>query len=309
MSNVSGVHHVAIGVRNLETMKSFYRDALGFTEVFAEFGQSEQELMYEVVRASHVVFGGVILKQKAGGILVELIRMTFPVARSIREDFRYGDIGVAKITVAVSDVRTAYEELKDKVNFCSRPKLAAITEWGDYSFVYCRDPEGNLIELVSMTKVEVKGRFGGARWIGISVTNLERSLSFYQKTLGFHVVIMNSHESFSGLVDEVSGGEDTRIRSCLLAATSKDDGMIELFEVLKPRGRSIPFATMWGDYGYLQVCFNCDDIREVKAHGEELGMEFLCEPKRMEGGIPDHPGEFLYGKDPDGIPIEFLFLQ
>jgi hypothetical protein len=94
---------------------------------------------------------------------------------------------------------------------------------------------------------------------------------------------MNSHESFSGLVDEVSGGEDTRVRSCLLAATSRGNGMIELFEILKPRGRSIPFSAMWGDYGYLQVCFNCDDIRDVKAHGEELGMEFLCAPKRMGG--------------------------
>jgi hypothetical protein len=28
----------------------------------------------------------------------------------------------------------------------------------------------------------------------------------------------------------------------------------------------------------------------------------------MDGGIPEHPGEFFYGKDPDGIPIEFLFL-
>jgi len=309
MSTVSGIHHVAIGVRNLGIMKSFYRDVLRFAEVFAEFGETEQELMCEVVRAPHVVFGGVILKQKAGGILVELIQMTTPVPRAIRKDFRYGDIGVAKITVAVPDARASYEELKKKVDFCSRPKLAAITGWGDYSFVYCRDPEGNLVELVSMTNAEVKDGFGGARWIGISVTNLERSISFYQKNLGFHAVIMNSHESFSGLVDEVSGGEGTRVRSCLLAATSRDDGMIELFEVLKPRGRSIPFSAMWGDYGFLQVCFNCDDIRDVKAHGEKLGMEFLCAPKRMEGGIPDHPGEFLYGKDPDGIPIEFLFLQ
>ena len=24
--------------------------------------------------------------------------------------------------------------------------------------------------------------------------------------------------------------------------------------------------------------------------------------------IPDHPGEFVYARDPDGIPVEFLFL-
>jgi hypothetical protein len=35
---------------------------------------------------------------------------------------------------------------------------------------------------------------------------------------------------------------------------------------------------------------------------ESAGMEFLCSPK-----IKDE-GEFVYAKDPDGIPIEFLFL-
>ena len=308
MSRTSGVHHVAIGVKNLEPMKSFYRDILGFTEIFAEFDESEQEIMRDVARASRVVFGGVILCQRAGGILLELIRMTAPAPRPIRKDFRYGDIGVAKITVAVSDVKVLYDELKGKVNFCSGPKVTAIRGWGDYPFVYCRDPEGNLVELVSMTNVEAKGRFGGVRSIGISVTDLERSISFYQKHLGFDVVMMGSHEGFSGLVDEVSGGKDTRFRSCLLAANNKGDGMIELFEVSKPRGRSIPFSTNWGDFGYLQVCFNCNDINGMASYGEEAGIEFLCSPKRMDGGIPGHPGEFVYAKDPDGIPIEFLFL-
>lgn len=76
-------------------------------------------------------------------------------------------------------------------------------------FVYCRDPEGNLVEFVSITNVEVKGGFGGARSVGISVTDLERSIFFYQKHLGFDVMMISSHENFSGLVDEVSGDKDT----------------------------------------------------------------------------------------------------
>jgi hypothetical protein len=35
------------------------------------------------------------------------------------------------------------------------------------------------------------------------------------------------------------------------------------------------------------------------ARGNEAGMEFLCSPRVMDGGIPDHPGEAVYGKDPD----------
>jgi catechol 2,3-dioxygenase-like lactoylglutathione lyase family enzyme len=150
--------------------------------------------------------------------------------------------------------------------------------------------------------VEIKGGFGGVRSFGISVTNLERSISFYQKYLGFDVVMMSRHENFSGLVDEVSGDKDTRVRSCLLAANNKGDCMIELFEVSKPRGRSIPFSANWGDFGYLQVCFNCDDIGGMASYGEKVGMEFLCSPKIKDGG------EFVYAKDLDGIPIEFLFL-
>ena len=80
MSKISGVHHVAIGVENLEGMKSFYRDVLGFTETFAEFGESEQEIMREVTRSSRVVFFGAILCQRAGGILLELIHMSEPLA-------------------------------------------------------------------------------------------------------------------------------------------------------------------------------------------------------------------------------------
>ncbi len=307
MGKISGVHHVAIGAKNLEAMKSFYCDVLGFTEVFAEFDESEQEIMREVTRSSRAVFSGTILCQKAGGILLELIHLSEPVPRPIRKDFRYGDIGVAKITVAVSDVREVYEELKDKANFCSLPKVAAIPGWTDYPFVYCRDPEGNLVELVSAS-ARTEGIFGGACSIGISVTDLERSVSFYRNLLGFHVAIIDIHEGFSGLVDEVSAGAHSRVRSCLLSANGKRDAMIELFEVLKPRGRSIPFSAIWGDFGYLQVAFNCDDIRAVVHDLERAGMDLLCSPKVMDGGIPEHPGEFVYVRDPDGIPIEFLFL-
>lgn len=307
MGKTSGVHHVAIGVKNLDTMKSFYREVLGFTEVFAEFDESEQEIMREVTRSSRAVFSGAILLQKAGGILLELIHMSEPVPRPIREDFRYGDIGVAKMTVAASDVRLVYEELKDGVSFCSQPKVTVLPGWGDYPFVHCKDPEGNLVEVVS-TNVAAEGIFGGVRSIGISVTDLERSISFYRNHLGFDVVKMDIHESFSGLVDEVSGATDTRVRSCLLSVNAKWGAMVELFEVLRPRGRSIPFSTHWGDFGYLQVAFSCDDIHGMASEIEAAGMDLLCSPKVMDGGIPDHPGEFVYAREPDGIPVEFLFL-
>ena len=307
MSEMSGVHHMAMGVEGLETMKTFYRDLMGFTEVYADFGESEQEIMREVTRSSRTVFSGTILRQKAGGILLELIHMVEPSPRPIRRDVRYGDIGVAKITVAASSVRSVYEELKDRVQFCSTPKTTLAPNLGDYEFVYCRDPEGNLVEIVS-TSLWSGGEFGGALAAGIAVSDLERSVRFYRNHLGFSVVMVETHEAFSGLVDEVSGTAGTRVRSCLLSAVVRGEAMVELFETLTPRGRSIPFSTRWGDYGYLQVAFNCDDIPGIAWDLEKAGMDLLCGPKVMEGSILGHPGEFLYARDPDGIPIECLSL-
>jgi catechol 2,3-dioxygenase-like lactoylglutathione lyase family enzyme len=302
MGGVSGVHHVAIGVKDLERMKSFYRNVVGFSDIFAEFAESEQPVMREVTRSSRAVFAGVILAQKGGGVLLELIHMSEPLPRPVRADFRYGDIGVAKVTVAVTDVNRTYEALKDGAVFCTPPKSAVVPGWGDYVFFYCRDPEGNLVELVS-AGVGAEGISGVCRSVGLSVSNLERSLAFYRDRLGFTTVFIDIHEGFSGLVDEVSGSAGTCVRSCLLSANKDRACMIELFEVVTPRGRSIPFSTRWGDFGYLQTAFSCDDIRATAA-----GMELLCNPKVMEGGIPDHPGEFVYVRDPDGIPVEFLFL-
>ncbi len=302
------VHHIALGVNDLETMRRFYETVLGFTNVFIEIEEGDHDVMCDVVRTPRVVFSGVSFGQEAEGIALELIRMVDPVPRPIRKDFRYGDIGVAKMSIAVSDVAQLYEELKGKVNFCAEPRTAVIPHWGDYHFVYCRDPEGNMVEFVSGANISAKTRFGGVRWVGIAVTNLDRSIAFYQRLLGLDKLLIASHDSFSGMLDEVVGAAGARVRSCLLG-NSIDGGVVELFEVVNPRGRSIPFGTNFGDFGYLQTCFYHADINRIASFCAEAGIEFLTGPKVMDDGIPEHAGSFIYIRDPDGIPLEFLTLH
>ncbi len=297
-----GVHHVAIGVKNLGEMKTFYHDILGFNTIFIEFDDSPQEMMEGVIRTKPVHFAMVMFSQEPGGILIELAQMSNPVPRDIRKDFRYGDIGVSKIVMAVPDIDKFYETSKDRIKFCSKPKLALIPDYGDYHFVYSKDPEENMIEFVSGTDLQTTNKFGNFRWVGISVMDLESSIEFYQKYLGFDSIYIKTHDSFTGLVDEVSGGNQTEVRSCVLA-NSKGGGMIELFEVVKPRGRSIPILTKWGDFGYLQACLQCENITDLVSAYNKNGIEFLSEL------VVNDDASFIYLKDPDGIPLEFLFLQ
>ena len=307
MYGLSGIHHIAIGVKSLETMVSFYRDNLSFTRVFGQFPEAEHPPMNEVVRTPRVVFSGIMFNQEPEGIFLELIQMREPTPRFIREDFKYGDIGVAKLTIAVSDVTKFHKEMEDKLNFCSAPKHATIPGWGDYDFVYCRDPEGNLLEFNSGKNINTQGTFGGVIRAGVSVTNLQRAKSFYQQHMELQDVVIDDHECFSGLIDKVSGNSMTKVRSCVLA-NNKGSGMLEIFEVLEPRGRSIPFSTRWGDFGYLQVCFNCTDVPGLETHCEEAGIDFLCKLQAMDTDKPELAGTFIYIKDPDGIPLEFVHI-
>ena len=128
-------------------------------------------------------------------------------------------------------------------------------------------------------------------------------MAFYQKHTDFDSVVIEPHDSFSGLVAEVSGSADTQVRSCLLA-NSNGFHMLELYEVSKPRGRSIPFHTLWGDYGYLEAAYVCDDLMATAKYWIQEGIEFICHPTPIV--MDDVTGWFMYGRDPDGIPVEIV---
>jgi hypothetical protein len=138
--------------------------------------------------------------------------------------------------------------------------------------------------------------------VGISVTDLQRSMLFYRKHAGYDNVVIGVHNGFSGLVDEISGAKETKVISCLLT-NNKGDGMIELFEMVQPRGRSIPSFTIWGDFGYWQTCHICENVPEMADNLARKGVQFFTELKYMHD---EHEGVFIYAQDPDGIPIEFI---
>jgi catechol 2,3-dioxygenase-like lactoylglutathione lyase family enzyme len=306
MSRALGVDHAGMGVKDWEVMKSFYMDVLGFNKVLGEMPERDHEAIQGLVRSSPAIHHAIHLSHPAGGISVALFHCKIPIPRPIRKDFRYGDIGLNKMTMAVSDVDQVYRDLKKNMTFCSAPKSLMIPGRTDHRFVYGRDPQGNIIEFISGPLAPVEKGFGGVRWLGIAVTDVERSKAFYQKHFEFNRVVVDSHDAYSGLVDEVSGGSSTVVHSCLLAA-DQGNGMVELFQVDRPKGRSIPFGTLWGDFGYLQVCLAGVDVNAMMTYCETEGFEVLLPPQII--GDPEHGGAFMYMRDPDGVLIEYAIFS
>jgi catechol 2,3-dioxygenase-like lactoylglutathione lyase family enzyme len=279
------IHHIAVGVENLARMREFYESSLGFTTVVAEFRGVNAPIMAEVARSAALTFDGVILGHESGGILLELVQRTHPAARAIRADFTVGDIGLNGFVLEVGDG----------------------TPLASKSRTTRRDPEGNLIWIETVRPQPGIESRPGVRGVIIGVSDLARSASFYAGLLGFRP--RGSSDEPEELTAESRDGRASRARvRSMRLNSSTQDSWIELIESVSPRGRSIPFATNWGDYGYLQTCFSCESASHVAAGLREAGITLLCAPHPAGPGPVETVGEFVYALDPDGAPVEFLHL-
>lgn len=302
IDSIVGVDHIGIGVRDMAGMRSFYAEVLGYDRILAEMPEADHPAIRGLLRAPRAVHSATLLGSDHGGLTVALFHAVEPVPRPVRADPRYGDIGVAKVTFGVPDLAAFSAEMRGLAGLCSTPRCALLEDGGEYRFAYGRDPEGNLIEVFS------DGGTTGCpapvfRSIGIAVTDLDRSLAFYQDILGFDRTVVAPHEAFSGLIDEITGERGATARSCLVA-NSDGGGMLEILEVTKPRGRSIPFGAQWGDFGYLQICLRGADPQALAAEVEAARLDVLLPLQEVDD--PERPAVFMYVRDPDGIPVEIV---
>jgi len=137
------IRHTGLVVYDLEKAIHFYRDILGLKvqRQMQEFGSFIDNLLgIKGVRLKTV-------KMAAGdGGLLELLN--FQSSPTAERQRRINQIGYSHIAFTVDDLEYEYQRLKKiGIKFDSAPqvspdKLARV--------VFCRDPEGNHIELVQM---------------------------------------------------------------------------------------------------------------------------------------------------------------
>lgn len=306
----AGMFHVAFGVRDLDKSVKFYMETLEITEILEEFHLTFNPMPDTFHNSFHLIEGKMIF-HKTGGLTLEPIIKRCPTPRAIFAEPRLGDIGPNKVTFAVSDVETFFQQYQEKVRFIGNPQFTTLPGLGDYAFVYGKDPDGNILEFASWEGAKVEeGLLGGARILGVGVTDLARSKAFYQEHCDMDIVV-SEHDKFSGLVGGVSGSPDMHIKSCLLDCSRSDQSpvgtaMFELYEVSNPRGRSIPFGTEWGDYGFMELStVAIGNKYELALYYENHGIEVVQRPTTVSVDNDENMENwFMYARDPDGNFVE-----
>jgi len=129
-----------------------------------------------------------------------------------------------------------------------------------------------------------------------TVSNMERSISFYKDILGMKV-LWDSFEAgiqFKGPVaDKITGCPGTEQRLVFLTI---GDGLLELVEYTPP-GKSL-VDNKASDTGSCHVCFITENIQELYHKLSENGVQFHCDPQN------NGYSWIMYFRDPDGIILE-----
>src|SRR4051812_21280628 len=139
--------------------------------------------------------------------------------------------------------------------------------------------------------------------VGITVSDLDRSVAFYTDVLSFEKV--SEFEVDGPEYEHLTGVFGVRMR---VARMRLGDEFLELTEYLAPKGRAIPEDSRSNDRWFQHVAIITSDmdaaypqLRSHKVQRASSGPQRLPDWNRNAAGI-----RAFYFRDPDGHPLEIL---
>ncbi|ROT33380.1 VOC family protein [Micromonospora sp. HM5-17] len=143
-----------------------------------------------------------------------------------------------------------------------------------------------------------------AAHVGISVTDLDRSVAFYQALTGLAPVVRDETMRGDGFARS-QGLPCTRLR---YATFHLDNLGIDLIQFQEPAGD--PATVAANRPGSMHLCFEVADLRAVYDRMRDAGFAFFGEPYTFvpeEVSPPEAAGtEVAYFNDPDGTNLELI---
>jgi len=135
---------------------------------------------------------------------------------------------------------------------------------------------------------------------GLTVSNLERSLAFWQGVLGFEL----SHRAHQtgDLARGITGVSGAEISIAVLKGPGHK---IELLEYHAPPERKQHIDLQPCDVGSVHVALTVDNLDAVLERIAVSGWKAAGIPQTLQSG-PNAGKRVIYVRDPDGTTIEFM---
>jgi catechol 2,3-dioxygenase-like lactoylglutathione lyase family enzyme len=306
---VSGIQQIGIGVQNVHEAYHWYRKTFGQNiRIFEEAAEANLMLPYTggMPQKRHAILS---LHPRGGGgyeIWQYTSRKPQPPAFSIRP----GDLGILANCIKTDQPEATHKYLSNQ----NLPFLGKLHSSGEGLFFWGKDPFNNFFKIVQSDVFFQKGKslFGGPCGAVLGVSAMEKSIAFYRNILGYDKIVFDQTGVFEDLGELGRTGES--FRRVILTHSRERKGpfapffgnsKIELLQLINGNTEKIFKDRLWGDLGYIHLCFDIRGLDELSALCKKEGHPFTVEsPARFDMG--EAAGRFSYVEDPDGTLIEFV---
>ena len=306
---ISGIQQVGIGVSNLNEAWKWYRKYFG-TDIRIFEDEAEAKLMLPYTggqpRSRHAALA--LNMQGGGGFEIWQYKGRTP--EGPKEPALLGDYGIFAVKIKSKDVNASHQQyIADGLSVST---LLKDPEGKENFFV--NDPYGNYFQIVNGNSwfTDENKLTGAAYGAVLGVSDIEKSKAFYKDILGYDQVVYDSTASFDDLTD-IPGGKNTYRRVLLKHSKSREgafskvlgDSQLELLQVTNRKATNIFRNRLWGDLGFIHLCFDINGMALLREKCSSLGHPFTVDSSNSFD-MGQAAGHFSYIEDPDGTLIEFV---
>jgi len=307
---ISGIQQIGIGVPKMKEAWKWYKKNFGVDlRMFEESAVAEHMLPYTggLPQKRHAALA--LNLQGGGGFEIWQYVERKPLSPTFK--IQIGDLGIFAAKIKCRNAKEAYDFLKaNDVEMVSG--LLRDPRGKEHFFV--KDPYGNVFQLVtSITWFKNEKKPTGAAYGAIiGVSDIDKSMLFYDSILGYDQVIFDETAVF-GEYASLSGG-NSKFRRVLLRHSKPRLGAfspvfgtseIELVQVLDREPQKIYSERFWGDLGFIHLCFDIRGMDPLREECREKGFPFTVDVNHSFD-MGEAAGSFSYTEDPDGTLIEFV---
>jgi len=307
---IAGIQQIGIGVSNLAEAREWYKNNLGYDVVIFDEA-AEANLMLRYTDGKPQKRHAILAYNMKGGGGFEVWQYTSRTPVAPKFEIGLGDTGIFACKIKSPDVSKVYEKFKnDNVEIITKLNKSPQGK----SHFFFKDPYNNIFEIEEGNDwlLNQKKVTGGNSGVIIGVSNMDKSIKFYSQLLGYDTIVYDNEGVFADLTG-VNGAKSS-YRRVLLKHSKKragafspmlGDSTIELFQSLDNKSKKIYENRLWGDLGYIHLCFDIIGMNDLKDECEKAGFPFTVNSANSFD-MGEAAGHFSYIEDPDGTLIEFV---
>jgi catechol 2,3-dioxygenase-like lactoylglutathione lyase family enzyme len=311
---ITGIQQLGIGIPEVHTAWAWYRKHFGMdVPIFEEAATAALMLPYtgQEPRARHAVLA--VNLQGGSGMEIWQYTSRTPVGPAFSPQL--GDLGIYVGKIKCPDAVLAYWTLYDQGAKLLGP---VDTNPAGTKHFFVEDPYGNLFEVVESDQWFAREGYptGGVCGAMIGVSDVEKARRLYTDILGYDQVVYDDTSRFADLANLPGGGSEVR-RVLLTHSQPRQGGFsrvfgpsyVELVSVQDRTPRKLFEHRLWGDLGFIHLCFDIVNMAALRQECEEKGFPFTVDSEQALGkafDMGEAAGRFSYIEDPDGTLIEFV---